>query len=87
MLFRSNVKTQKEIDSLWKKLTAGGGKAGQCGWLKDKYGVSWQIVPEVLGELLGDRDRKKAARVHDAMMGMSKLDIAELKKAHRSKAD
>lgn len=72
--------TQAEIDRYWSKLTEGG-KEVQCGWLTDKFGVSWQIVPKVLGELLGDKDREKAGRAMQAMLGMKKLDIAALKRA------
>ena len=79
-----NCKTQTEIDFLWNKLSAGGSK-GQCGWLKDKYGVSWQIVPEILPDLLGDDDSAKAERAMNAMLKMKKLDIQKLKKAHQGK--
>ena len=74
--------TQDEIDHLWDQLTSGGGEPGQCGWLKDRYGLSWQIVPPILGELLGDSDPDKSGRVMQAMMGMGKIDIAELQAAH-----
>ena len=73
--------TQKEIDEMWEKLSQGGEK-GQCGWLKDKYGLSWQIVPSILGQLLQDKDAEKANRVMTAMMKMDKLDIAGLKRAY-----
>lgn len=73
--------TQAEIDELWTKLTADGGKESMCGWLKDKYGLSWQIVPVQMGELFGDKDREKAGRAMQAMMKMKKLDIAKLKEA------
>jgi predicted 3-demethylubiquinone-9 3-methyltransferase (glyoxalase superfamily) len=73
--------TQEEVDLLWDKLIAPGQK-GQCGWLKDKYGVSWQIVPSILGELMNDPDPAKSKRVIKAMMHMHKLDIAALKAAH-----
>ena len=73
--------TQLEIDELWAKLTADGGADGRCGWLVDKYGLSWQLVPPMLGELLGDKDRAKAQRVMAAMMNMSKLEIAGLQQA------
>jgi predicted 3-demethylubiquinone-9 3-methyltransferase (glyoxalase superfamily) len=82
--FVVHCKTQAEVDRYWKKLSAEP-RAEQCGWLKDKYGVSWQIIPDVLFELLGDKDRKKAARVQEAMLQMKKIDIAGLKKAHRGK--
>ena len=77
-----NAPTQDEIDHLWKELTSGGGEPGQCGWLKDRYGLSWQIVPPVLGELLGDPDPEKASRVMQAMFEMTKIDIAALQAAH-----
>ncbi len=74
---------QAEVDEYWSKLTANGGREVQCGWLKDKFGVSWQIVPDVLPRLLNDPDKAKAARVMQAMMGMVKIDIAGLEKAAR----
>jgi len=74
--------TQEEIDEMWEKLSEGGRK-DRCGWLTDKFGVSWQIVPPILGELLGDKDPAKAKRVMDAMLKMTKLDIALLKQAHQ----
>ena len=79
--FVVDCETQKEIDEYWEKLTSGGGKEVQCGWLKDKYGLSWQIVPAALGQLMADKDPKKATRVMQAMMNMVKLDIEALKKA------
>ncbi|MBN8943157.1 MAG: VOC family protein [Rhizobiales bacterium] len=72
---------QAEVDRLWAGLSAGG-QIEQCGWLRDRYGVAWQIVPTVLSQLLGDPDRAKAGRVMQAMLGMVKLDIAGLKKAY-----
>jgi predicted 3-demethylubiquinone-9 3-methyltransferase (glyoxalase superfamily) len=69
--------SQAEVDELWEKLSAGGSWS-QCGWLKDKYGLTWQVVPDVLPKLLGDPDRAKAGRVMEAMMGMTKIDIATL---------
>jgi len=68
---------------LWQKLTADGGEESRCGWLKDKYGLSWQIIPSVLGELLGDKDPEKANRVMQAMLQMDKIDIQILRQAHR----
>jgi predicted 3-demethylubiquinone-9 3-methyltransferase (glyoxalase superfamily) len=80
--FVINCDSQAEIDRLWEKLTAGGGQESRCGWLKDKYGLSWQVVPTVLPELVSDPDAAKAQRAMKAMMAMGKLDIAALKKAH-----
>jgi predicted 3-demethylubiquinone-9 3-methyltransferase (glyoxalase superfamily) len=77
-----NCETQAEVDELWQKLTAGGGKPSRCGWLKDKYGLSWQIVPTVLGEMLGSKDRTKAMNAMNAMLQMDKLDIAKLQAAY-----
>jgi predicted 3-demethylubiquinone-9 3-methyltransferase (glyoxalase superfamily) len=82
--FVVSCKTQAEVDKFWKKLSAGG-KEVQCGWLKDKYGLSWQIVPTVLGELLSDKDAAKSHRVMQAMLKMVKLDINKLKQAAREK--
>jgi predicted 3-demethylubiquinone-9 3-methyltransferase (glyoxalase superfamily) len=82
--FVVNCKTQAEVDYFWKKLSAGG-KEVQCGWLKDKYGVSWQIVPTILGELLSGNDRVRSQRVMEAMLQMVKLDIAQLKQAAKEK--
>lgn len=76
------AETQEEIDELWGKLTSDGGQPSQCGWLKDKYGLSWQIVPPVLGELLADPDQEKAGRVMQAMLKMQKIEIAELRAAY-----
>ncbi|MEO6944538.1 MAG: VOC family protein [Lacisediminihabitans sp.] len=73
--------TQEEIDDLWEKLTSDGGEGGRCGWLKDRYGLSWQIVPPALSELLGDADGARASRVMQAMMTMGKLDISALRAA------
>jgi len=83
--FFVNCETQEEVDELWEKLSAGGEKS-QCGWLKDKFGLSWQIVPTVLVEMLGDKDAAKSQRVMKAMLRMTKLDIAELEKAYEGKA-
>lgn len=81
--FQVMCETQDEIDRYWSKLSAGGDeKAQQCGWLKDKYGLSWQVVPSVLPEWIGDPDPAKAGRVMKALLQMKKLDIRELKKAH-----
>ena len=77
--------TQEEVDYYWEKLTADGGEPGQCSWLKDKYGLSWQVQPRLLIELLGDPDKAKAERVMNAMMEMTKIDIAALEKASMSK--
>jgi predicted 3-demethylubiquinone-9 3-methyltransferase (glyoxalase superfamily) len=82
--FFVRCETQQEIDYLWEKLSAGG-EAQRCGWLKDKFGVSWQIVPPILGELLNDEDDEKSNRVMQAMLKMSKLDIKELKEAYEGK--
>ena len=75
-----NCKTQEEVDELWEKLSEGGEK-GQCGWLKDKYGLSWQIVPTVLGEMLQDKDARKSERVMNALLKMNKIEIKALKQA------
>jgi predicted 3-demethylubiquinone-9 3-methyltransferase (glyoxalase superfamily) len=79
-----NCETQQEIDELWEKLSEGGAK-NQCGWLKDKYGLSWQIVPTVLGKLMQDKDAEKANRVMKAMLQMDKLDIKLLEQAYNGK--
>jgi predicted 3-demethylubiquinone-9 3-methyltransferase (glyoxalase superfamily) len=77
-----DCQTQAEVDELWEKLSEGGEKS-RCGWLTDKFGLSWQIIPSVLGELMNDEeDDEKAGRVRDAMLGMTKIDIAGLKRAH-----
>ena len=78
--------TQKEVDSYWTKLTAGGGKEVQCGWVKDRFGLSWQIVPSVLPKLVADKDPKKVERVMRSMLGMKKLDIAALKAAAKAQS-
>jgi predicted 3-demethylubiquinone-9 3-methyltransferase (glyoxalase superfamily) len=82
--FVVNCRTQREVDYYWKKLSAGG-KEIQCGWLKDKYGLCWQIVPTALMDLCKSKDRAKATRVMQAMMQMTKLDIKALKKAASKK--
>lgn len=79
--FVVSCENQKEIDAYWSKLTAGGGTESRCGWLKDKFGFSWQIVPTVLGKLMGDPDPQKANRVMQALLQMNKLDIATLEAA------
>lgn len=78
--FFVSCETQEEIDDLWEKLTAGGEKS-RCGWLKDKFGLSWQVVPAALSSFLGNPDREKAARAMQAMMKMDKLDIKTLEEA------
>jgi len=82
--FVVNCQTQEEVDYYWEKLSDGG-KEVQCGWLKDKFGLSWQIVPTVLGELLSDKDALKSQRVMEAMLQMVKLDIKKLKQAAERK--
>jgi predicted 3-demethylubiquinone-9 3-methyltransferase (glyoxalase superfamily) len=76
-----SCETQQEVDELWEKLSAGGHK-DQCGWLQDKFGLSWQIIPTALGKMLGDKDPRKANRVMQAMLQMSKIDIKKLKQAY-----
>jgi predicted 3-demethylubiquinone-9 3-methyltransferase (glyoxalase superfamily) len=80
--FLVNCNSQEEVDELWEKLTADGGEEGNCGWLKDKYGLSWQIIPTALGEMLGDPDQAKAGRALQAMLKMHKIDIQGLKQAY-----
>ena len=77
-----NCEDQAEVDELWEKLTADGGEESMCGWLKDKYGLSWQIIPKALGELMGDPDPVKAQRVTQAMLQMRKIDVAGLQQAY-----
>ena len=79
-----NCDTQQEVDELWEKLSADGGKS-QCGWVKDKFGVSWQVVPSVLRKLLNDPDPVKSKRVMDAMLRMNKIIIKDLEKAYNQK--
>lgn len=74
--------TQEEVDRYWNALIAGGGEPSRCGWLKDKFGVSWQIIPEALPRLMSDRDREKAGRVVQAMLGMQKIEVAGLERAY-----
>jgi predicted 3-demethylubiquinone-9 3-methyltransferase (glyoxalase superfamily) len=76
-----NCQTQEEVDQLWQKLSADG-ETGRCGWLKDKYGLSWQIIPTALGEMLQDPDAEKSNRVMQAMLQMSKIEIAGLQRAY-----
>ena len=80
--FFVDCETQEQVDALWERLTSGGGEESQCGWLKDKFGLSWQIVPRQLGEMLQDKDPAKAKRVMEAMLQMKKIDIAGLKQAY-----
>ena len=82
--FSVDCKTQQEVDEYWEKLTRGGAEV-ECGWLKDKYGMSWQINPTVLGEMLADSDPQKAKRVMEAMLKMKKIDVAALKRAYEGK--
>ncbi len=79
--FLVSCDNQAEIDEYWRKLTAGGGQESMCGWLKDKFGFSWQIVPKQMGKLMGQKDPQKANRVMQAMLKMKKLDIAKLEQA------
>lgn len=80
-----NCETQEEVDDLWTKLTAGGGAPSQCGWLKDKFGLSWQIIPSVLLEMLADKDPARSRRTMEAMLQMSKIDIKKLKQAYEQR--
>lgn len=80
--FQIPCDTQEEVDYYWNKLTEGGGQESVCGWLKDKFGLSWQVVPTILTDLISDPDPVKAARTTEAMMAMAKLDIAALQKAY-----
>jgi predicted 3-demethylubiquinone-9 3-methyltransferase (glyoxalase superfamily) len=83
--FQVDCKTQQEVDTFWEKLSAGGGEQGPCGWLKDRFGLSWQVVPTVLIEMICDPDPKKSQRVMEVMMKMKKLEIEPLKKAYGSR--
>jgi len=83
--FYVDCKSQEEVDHFWNKLTSDGGQESMCGWLKDKYGLSWQIVPARLGELLSDPDRERSGRAMQAMLKMKKIIIAELEKAFENK--
>jgi predicted 3-demethylubiquinone-9 3-methyltransferase (glyoxalase superfamily) len=82
--FSVDCKTQEEVDDFWEKLSEGG-EQGQCGWLKDKYGLSWQINPTVLSQMLSDPDPEKSKRVMEAMLRMKKIDIKRLKQAYEQK--
>jgi predicted 3-demethylubiquinone-9 3-methyltransferase (glyoxalase superfamily) len=83
--FVIGCKSQKEVDALWTKLTADGGEPGQCGWLQDKYGVSWQVVPDAMSKYIGGKSREGAERALAVMLGMTKLDIAALKQAYEGR--
>ena len=83
--FVVNCETQEEVDYFWEKLTAGGGQESECGWLKDKFGLSWQVTPTVLVDMLNDKDPKKAGQVMKAMMQMQKIEINKLKAAYAGK--
>ncbi len=76
-----DCRNQKEVDTLWNKLISGGGEESMCGWLKDKYGLSWQIIPKILIKLMNDKDKAKAKRVMDAMLKMRKIDVRKLEEA------
>ena len=80
--FYVNCKDQAEVDELWAKLSAGAGEGSSCGWVKDRFGLWWQIIPEALPKLMGDKDPVKAKRVVDAMLKMKKIDVAELERAY-----
>jgi len=82
--FVANCETQEEVDTLWMKLSEGGEKV-ECGWLKDKYGVSWQIVPTIVGELMNDPDPEKSQRVMKAILQMDKIDIKTLMRAYEGR--
>jgi predicted 3-demethylubiquinone-9 3-methyltransferase (glyoxalase superfamily) len=83
--FFVGCETQQEIDELWEKLIANGGAPSRCGWLKDKFGLSWQIVPNGLGRMLGDKDAAKSTRTMNAMLQMAKLDLKKLQEAYDGK--
>jgi predicted 3-demethylubiquinone-9 3-methyltransferase (glyoxalase superfamily) len=83
--FFVNCETQQEVDDLWEKLSAGG-RTDRCGWLQDKFGLSWQIIPTVLGQLLGDKDPQRAKRAMQAMLQMTKIDIEKLQQAAEAKS-
>jgi predicted 3-demethylubiquinone-9 3-methyltransferase (glyoxalase superfamily) len=81
-----DCETQQEVDELWEKLCAGGGESGRCGWLKDKFGLSWQIIPKTLMKLLSDPDPQRSQAVMQAMLKMSKIVIEDLQRAYEGKA-
>jgi predicted 3-demethylubiquinone-9 3-methyltransferase (glyoxalase superfamily) len=81
--FFVNCEDQAEVDYLWNALIADGGEESMCGWLKDRYGLSWQIIPKQLGELMGDPDPEKAKRVRDAMLKMRKIIVSDLQQAYQ----
>ena len=83
--FVVNCETQEEVDYFWEKLTADGGEESQCGWLKDRFGVSWQVPPTILIDMLHDKDSEKSERVMKAMLQMQKIDIAKLRAAYAGK--
>jgi predicted 3-demethylubiquinone-9 3-methyltransferase (glyoxalase superfamily) len=83
--FVVNCTSQEEVDALWEKLLAGGGAEDACGWLRDRYGLSWQIIPTALGEMMSDPDKQKAGRAMQAMLKMKKIDIAEMRRAFEGK--
>jgi predicted 3-demethylubiquinone-9 3-methyltransferase (glyoxalase superfamily) len=83
--FNVNCENQEEIDYFWQKLSAGGGSTVPCGWLRDKFGLSWQVSPVILGDMLADPDAARAERIMNAMMEMDKIDIATLEKAYAGK--
>jgi predicted 3-demethylubiquinone-9 3-methyltransferase (glyoxalase superfamily) len=84
--FLVSCETQQEVDNVWEKISEGGGEKGQCGWLKEKFAVSWQIVPTILGEMVQDKDIEKSERVVKALLQMSKIDIQGLRKAYEEEA-
>jgi predicted 3-demethylubiquinone-9 3-methyltransferase (glyoxalase superfamily) len=77
-----NVESQAELDQIWNKLLQGGGQPSQCGWLKDRFGLSWQVVPAKLGQMMTDKDPEKSKRVMEALLQMQKLDIPALEEAY-----
>ena len=82
--FVATCETQEEIDEVWARLTEGGGEQGPCGWLKDRFGMSWQVVPSALGQMMGDSKSGNPAKVMEALLKMRKLDLATLERAYRS---